>query len=558
MGDVRYNRYYQAIRDSPDPVATIRRMADEGVIAALAAAATEKDAYLANVLATEALNRVRRAGAIIRHLAEGIFATDGVGRVTFLNEAAQQLLGWSGQDLLGAVLHDALHLRGEGAPPHDDDCPIVAALQGETTVDVADEFPRSDGTWLPVSYTAAPIRRDGDVVGIVLTVRDATAWRHAARAAARQDAILEAALDAIVVMDATGRITSMNGSAVDLFGWSREEAVGREMAELIIPERMRAAHRAGLARFLGTGQGPILNRRVTVDALRRDGHEFPVELTVVALPDADPPLFAGFVRDLSAQAAAQRALAESEARYRRFTETLERRVQERTSQLQAANRELEAFSYSVSHDLRAPLRAVDYLAGAIAEDYGTQLPEPARQMLAHMREESLRASQLVEDLLKLARVARGPLARETIDLSEMARDILDDFRRREPDRSVRTRVEDGVVGTGDPRLVRVLLENLLGNAWKFTARAADPQVEFAREERDGEQVFVVRDNGAGFDALRAEQLFTPFKRFHAATEYEGTGVGLATVQRIVHRHGGRVWAESRPGQGATFRFTLGA
>jgi signal transduction histidine kinase len=230
---------------------------------------------------------------------------------------------------------------------------------------------------------------------------------------------------------------------------------------------------------------------------------------------------------------------------------LERQVTERTDQLEAANRELEAFSYAVSHDLRAPLRAIKGFSQILIEDHAAALVE-AKPYLDRICGAASRMNDLIDDLLQLARMTRSELKPGSCDLAQAAREIFSDLHQAEPARAIEIAIPDALPAHGDPRLVRVLLENLLGNAWKFTAKRTGPRIELGCS--DG--AWFVRDNGAGFDAARATKLFQPFQRMHTAAEFEGTGIGLATAQRIVRRHGGRIWADSTPGHGATFYFTL--
>jgi signal transduction histidine kinase len=235
---------------------------------------------------------------------------------------------------------------------------------------------------------------------------------------------------------------------------------------------------------------------------------------------------------------------------------LEERVRARTAELQTANRELESFSYSVSHDLRAPLRAIDGFSQALIEDFGDKLPTEGHRYLLRIRSSTQRMAQLIEDLLNLARVARANLQRGPVDLSALARQVIADLEQREPERTVEISVWDGMGAEADGRLLRAALENLIGNAWKFTGKTPDARIEIGCL-RDGEQTtFFVRDNGPGFDMSYAHKLFSAFQRLHAATEYSGTGIGLATVHRIIERHGGRIWADAQPGKGAVFFFTL--
>ncbi len=242
---------------------------------------------------------------------------------------------------------------------------------------------------------------------------------------------------------------------------------------------------------------------------------------------------------------------------------LEQRVAERTKELerralelQAANSELDAFAYSVSHDLRAPLRSIDGFSQVLLEDYGARLDEAGRDSLQRVRVASQRMATLIDDLLKLARVTRTEMRTERVDLSGMAREIVLDIERTAPDRQVEFAIAPGLEAQGDSRLLRVALDNLLRNGWKYTGKQPQPRVEFTAVEENGGRVFVVKDNGAGFDMKYADKLFGVFQRLHSTAEFEGTGVGLATVRRIITRHGGRIWAEGAVDKGATFYFTL--
>jgi signal transduction histidine kinase len=250
--------------------------------------------------------------------------------------------------------------------------------------------------------------------------------------------------------------------------------------------------------------------------------------------------------------------------------TLERRVEERTGDLQAtlarldrsvgetaaANAELESFSYSVAHDLRAPLRRIVGFADILKEDYGGSLDQGGRDVMKAIRDQSVRMSQLIEDLLRLAHAGRAPLRRTELDLSAMAREIAGELQSKDPQRKVDWSIPDGLRTTGDPGLARIVLENLLGNAWKFTSRTPAPRIVVGSLPDPSRRAIFVQDNGAGFDPAGAGKLFQPFERLHTESEFSGSGVGLATVQRIVRRHGGTIRAVGEPGKGATFTFTL--
>lgn len=229
---------------------------------------------------------------------------------------------------------------------------------------------------------------------------------------------------------------------------------------------------------------------------------------------------------------------------------------QRTAQLEASNKELEAFSYSVSHDLRAPLRGIDGFSQAVLEDYQDKLDEAGKNYLHRVRSASQRMSKLIDAMLNLARLTRAELHTQRVDLSEMARAVMQDLEKADPERRVQYAVADDLYATADPQLIRVVFENLLGNAWKFTAHRPDPKIEVGMASYRSHQAFYVRDNGAGFDMTYVHKLFGAFQRLHAFSEYPGVGIGLATVQRIIQRHGGQIWAEGLVDVGATFYFTL--
>ena len=222
----------------------------------------------------------------------------------------------------------------------------------------------------------------------------------------------------------------------------------------------------------------------------------------------------------------------------------------------AANRELEAFSYSVAHDLRAPLRSMDGFSNALLEDYGDQVGAEGKTYLTNVRDAAQQMAQLIDDLLALSRVSRAELRRERIDLAGIARSVLARLQTMDPDRSVQAVIPEEVIASGDPRLLGIVMENLIGNAWKFTSQKPRARIELGHRPEAGRSVYFVHDNGAGFDMAYVQKLFGVFQRLHSAIEFEGTGIGLVTVQRIIHRHGGTVWAEGEVGHGATISFTL--
>jgi two-component system, sensor histidine kinase and response regulator len=260
-------------------------------------------------------------------------------------------------------------------------------------------------------------------------------------------------------------------------------------------------------------------------------------------------------------------LAKRTEQLRRQTDLLRRSEQEArelaearaelVADLEHKNRELESFSYAVSHDLRAPLRRIEGFSRAVVESQGERMDPEGRHYLERVGEATRQMGQLIDDVLYLARVSRADLRQHEVDLSAVAGAVLERLRETDPARELDVRIRPGMIVVGDGQLLRIALENLLGNAWKFTAREPNPRIEFGQTQVAGEPTYFVRDNGAGFDMTYVDKLFTPFQRLHLASEFPGSGVGLATVQRIIHRHAGRVWAEGLTGQGATFHFTIG-
>ncbi|MFX1519650.1 MAG: ATP-binding protein [Promethearchaeota archaeon] len=239
-----------------------------------------------------------------------------------------------------------------------------------------------------------------------------------------------------------------------------------------------------------------------------------------------------------------------------YTESLENLVEQRTLELEAINKELEAFSYSVSHDLRAPLRSIDGFSQALLEDYADVLDAEGKMYLERIRAASKRMAELIHELLELSKVSRSEMTREQVNLSELAQIVMSELQETQQKRQIDVIITPGLIANGDVGLLRLVLENLLGNAWKFTGKKPTAKIEFGVTEQEGKRVFFVRDNGAGFDMAFADKLFGAFQRLHHPDEFQGIGIGLATVKRIIHRHGGRVWAEGEAEKGATFYFTF--
>jgi len=323
----------------------------------------------------------------------------------------------------------------------------------------------------------------------------------------------------------TQAFLAVNEAALRLYGFGRAEFLDRTLRQLD-PNGEGGA---------GTGGDRVTSAR----HLGKDGSALEVGLTWHSCQFGGEPAYLVLVRAEGKREAA-----------------LEQRAAELSRQLEASQRELETFSYSISHDLRAPLRHIDGFSRALLDDHSEQLDQQGREYLTRIGQAAGKMSQLIEAIQQLSRVARSELELQEVNLSLAAQVISLELKHAAPLRGVEFCIAGGARAEADPRLVRQLLEVLLRNAWKFTSKSAEPRIEFGSLAGEGEKVFFVRDNGAGFDMAHAEKLFSLFHRLHRADEFEGSGVGLAIAQRIVGRHGGRIWAESAPGHGATFYFTL--
>jgi PAS domain S-box-containing protein len=387
------------------------------------------------------------------------------------------------------------------------------------------------------------------LAGVVVLVFGACAFgemRKRGKAQAKLQSMLGSMPDALVIVNGEGKILSSNPHTAKLFGYSERELEGENMA-LLVPERFRQAQRQYYAAFFLQRGATVPASTLELCGLHKDGRQFPIEISTKPLMAEKGLLVTSAIRDISERKRAEQHIAE-----------LNKELQSRAAELETANRELEAFSYSVSHDLRSPLNNIDGFSQILVDEYANCLDADGRDYVKRLRASCQHMEEIIDALLALSNMARHELVLDQVDLSAQARTIAEEFKQKNPDRLVDWVVADGLTAQGDARLLRVVLENLLGNAWKFTAKRAGARIEFgAMPQVNGQRTFFVRDDGAGFDMGRAGQLFTPFKRLHDQSQFRGTGVGLATVQRVIQRHRGRIWAEGAVDHGATFCFTLG-
>jgi PAS domain S-box-containing protein len=409
---------------------------------------------------------------------------------------------------------------------------------------------RADGSESFVAVSGRPhFDAGGNFLGYRGISRDVTARVATERALRESEERYRALTDmspAAIYVQVEGILRYVNPATLRLFGEARAaDLIGRPLLDWIHPaDRGEVLERMNRINAQGASYAPSARRFV-----RRDGTEFIAEVTAAPYRYAGVRGGIAVVRDITErQRAEERVLA--------LNAELEARVHERTRQLEEANRELESFSYSVSHDLRAPLRAIHGFSELLAQQAGVALQGQARHYLERVQEAGARMGRLIEALLTLSRVTRAPVRSQEVDLSRLAALVVEELRAGEPRRDIAVEIAPGLAARGDPALLRGVLQNLIENAWKFTQGRVQPRIEVSAVSDRRGRAFCVRDDGVGFDMRHAEKLFGAFQRLHTEQEFSGTGIGLATVQRIVARHGGRVWAEGEPDRGAAFFFTL--
>lgn len=354
--------------------------------------------------------------------------------------------------------------------------------------------------------------------------------------------LFAAAPDGILLVGPDGVIRLANPQCARILGCDPQELQGRSVDDFV-PLAARHRHAGYRANFQAQARTRPMGSGLDLTAQRPDGSRIPVEISLSPVGGGPRAAVLAIVRDVSERRAAEQTIRE-------LGDALTARV----AHLEVLNSELESFSYSVSHDLRAPLRAIDGFSLALLEDYGPDLPPEAQHFLDRIRVGAQRMAQLIDDLLVLSRISRADLRIDDADVSELAAIVLRELRQSDPDRDLESEVEPGLRLQADTGQLRLVLENLIGNAWKFTSKQARAHISIRGTTLDGEPAVVVNDTGAGFDEQYADQMFGAFQRLHSADEFPGTGVGLAIVQRILLRHGGRITAGSHPGEGATFVF----
>ncbi len=467
-----------------------------------------------------------RFRGVLEAAPDAIVLVDVSGAMVLVNSAVERLFGFARHELLGRPIEVLVperyranhpsHRTGYFADPRTRPMGSGLELSGR----------RKDGTEFPVEISLSPLTVD-ETAMTMAAIRDVTARK---RNEAKFRGLLEAAPDAMVIVDRDGRITLVNSQTEQLFGYSREELLGLSV-DVLVPRPIRDRHGDHRSKFFSDPHRRPMGSGLALAGRRKDGSEFPVEISLSPVQTEDGLLVTAAVRDIT------------------------RRVNVE-EQLKAANTELEAFTHSVSHDLRAPIRQIDGFSNILSSYLGDSLDEKGRHYLDRIQEGSKHMGRLVDDLLNLSRVGRTDVNPRVISLNSVLREVLNDLQSEYAGREIDWRIGSLPTVEYDPGLIKLVFTNLLANAVKYTRPRPTALIEVAQTSVNGRGVVYVRDNGVGFDMKYADKLFGVFQRLHRPDEFEGAGVGLATVQRIVRKHGGDIWAEAEPGKGATFYFTV--
>jgi PAS domain S-box-containing protein len=499
-------------------------------------------------LAAAALTRANYTRSLIEASLDPLVTINAEGEITDVNKASIEITGRAREQLIGTDFSDYFTEPDKAHQGYEQ------VFQNGFVRDYPLTIRHSDGHCTEVLYNASLYRDEEEQVqGVFAAARDISEIRKAELAISRLSSIVEFSDDAIIGLDPDDIITSWNHGAELIFGYSALEMLGTSLLRVIPPELH--PQELEVASMIRRG-APV--RHFESVHLVMGGRRIAVSVTASPIKNSDGHVVGSsrVTRDITERKQAQIEILSLNA-------ALEDRVKERTAELEASNHELESFSYSVSHDLRAPLRAIDGFSRIVEEDYAPKLDEEGRRVIGVIRGEAKRMGRLIDDLLAFSRLGRQKVEPTTIDMGTMARQVFDELIAQEPQRTIHLKLHPIPAAFGTEAMIRQLWTNLIGNAVKFTGKRKSAEIEIGvqqsrseKQEEAVEQIYFVRDNGAGFDMRYADKLFGVFQRLHSSEEFPGTGVGLALVQRIIHRHGGRVWGEGEVEKGSTFYFTI--
>lgn len=470
---------------------------------------------------------------------DAIFVRNLQAKILYWNRSAEQLYGWSKLEARGKVAHELLETA---FPKALAEIEVQVLEKGRWEGELVHHH-RDGGKIIVSSRWALRTDTAGRPVSILESNRDITQRREEEE---KFRNLLESAPDAIVIVDSAGRIQLVNTQAEKLFAYAREEMIGKPI-EMLMPQRFQDQHVGHRRGYSASPRPREMGVGLELSGRRKDGTEFPIEISLSPIETGEGTLVSSAIRDITGR-------RQAEEQIRKLNLVLNERVAE----LNDANKELESFSYSVSHDLRAPLRHIDGFARILKEEHAGELSQDGIRYLDRVLEAANHMGRLVDDLLKLARINRQEIAKQNVRLENVVREAIAELPPETRERSIEWRIEPLSQADCDPGLLKLVFSNLLSNSVKFTRTRRDAVIEVGECESRGLPAYFVRDNGVGFDQKYADKLFGVFQRLHRQEDFEGTGIGLATVQRIIRRHGGDIWAESEPDRGATFFFTLDA
>jgi PAS domain S-box-containing protein len=503
----------------------------------------------------------RRLASIVENSDDAIIAKDLRGIVTTWNKSAERIFGYRAAEMLGKSITTLIP-----ADRPNEEQEIQARLERGERVDHFETIRQTkDGREIEVSLTISPIKdAEGKIVGASKIARDITERKKAEadlRASnARNTAILESSLDAIIVIDQQSKILEFNPAAEKIFGFHRSQVIGQPMAEWIIPERFRARHYQGMANYLAKGEGPVLRKRIELPALRASGEEFPVELAIVPIPGTQPAIFTGYLRDLTEMKRAEADLLKAREDLIQANKSLENKVAERTASLHQSLKSMETVLYTIAHDLRGPNRAMQGFAQLLASEHGSKLDEEGRSYITRISNAALKNDTLICDLLEYGRLAHAELPMSNVELGQSVQKVVQDLQQQISSKNATIDLgQKWPTVWANESVLSQIITNLLTNALKFVAPGVAPRVRIWAEQIDGQNAAVrlhVDDNGIGIPPEIQGRLFQPFQRGTADPKYHGTGMGLAIVQKGAERLGGKVGLSSMPGKGSSFWMEL--